>query len=103
MDDYSNSVTLTTYWDNEIAELTLENKHHYDKAQLYALMLKVNYDGRYKHLKPETHIIIRQLRLNKHRCNRRGGTQKEWRHNHKTPRGINTTNWVQVLIQTRVD
>ena len=77
MDDYSNSVTLTTYWDNKITEPTFENKHHYHKAQLYALMLKVNHDSRYKCLRPETCIIIRQLRLNKYKCNRRGGTQKE--------------------------
>ena len=73
MDDYSNSVTLTTYWDKEITEPTLKNKQHYHKAQLYALMLKVN-DSRYKHLKPETCIIIRQLRLNKCKCNKRGGS-----------------------------
>ena len=66
-------------------------------------MLKVNHDNRYKHLKPATCIIIRQLRLNKCKCNRRGGTQKECRHNHKFPRGINTANLEQVLIQPRVD
>ena len=103
MDAYSNSVTLTAYWDNEITEPTLENKHHCHKAQLHAFMLKVNHDSRYKHLKPETCIILSQLGLNKHKHNRRGGTQKEWRHNHKTPRGINTANLVQVLIQPRVD
>ena len=74
MDDYSSSVTLTTYWDNKITEPTLENKHYYYKAQLYALMLNVNHDSRYKHLKPETCIIIRQLSLNKCKHNRRGGT-----------------------------
>ena len=30
--DYSNPVTLTTHWDNEITEPTLENKHHYNRA-----------------------------------------------------------------------
>ena len=58
MDDYSNSVTLTIYWENEITESTLENKHHHHKAELYALMLKFNHDSRYKHLKLETCIII---------------------------------------------
>ena len=100
--DYSNSVTLTTYWDNEITQPTLENKHHYNRAQLYALMLKVNNDSRYKSIEPVPCIIIRQLRLNKWRCGKRGGTRKEIRHNHKT-RGINTANLVQVLIQPGVD
>ena len=66
-------------------------------------MLKVDHDSRYKQLKPETCIIIRQLRLNKCRCGKRGGTRKEMRHNHKIPRGINTADLVQVLIQPRVD
>ena len=32
-----------------------------------------------------------------------GGTRKEMRNNHKTSRGINTANLIQVLIQPRVD
>ena len=66
-------------------------------------MLKVDHDSRYKCLKPKTCIIIRQLRLNKCRCGKKGGTRKEMRHNHKTPRGINTANLIQVLIQPRDD
>ena len=101
--DYGNQVFLTTYQDNKTTELTLVNKHHYNKAQLYALMLKVDHDSRYKHLKPETCIIIRQFRLNKHRSGKRVGTRKEMMNNHKTSRGINTVNLIQVLIQPRVD
>ena len=33
----------------------------------------------------------------------RGGTRKEMRHNHKTARGINAANLVQVHIKPRVD
>ena len=84
-------VTLTTLQDNEITEPTLvnKNKHHYSRAQPYVLLLKADNDSRYKCLKPETCIIIRQLRLNKRRCGKRGGTRKEMRQIHKAPRGIN--------------
>ena len=101
--DYGNLVTLATNWNNEMTELTFGNKHHYNRAQLYELMLKVENDSRYKLLEPETCIIIRQLRLNKHKHGKRGGTRKEMRHNHKTARGINTGNLVQVHIKPRVD
>ena len=101
--DYGNLVTLATNWNNEMTELTFGNKHHYNRAQLYELKLKVENDSRYKLLEPETCIIIRQLRLNKHKCGKRGGTRKEMRHNHKTARGINATNLVQVHIKPRVD
>ena len=60
--DYGNLVTLATNRNNEITELTLGNKHHYNRVQLYELMLKVENDNRYKLLEPETCIIIRQLR-----------------------------------------
>ena len=70
--DYGNLVTLATNRDNEITELTLGNKHHCNRDQLYELMLKVENDNRYKLLEPETCIIIRQLRLNKHKCGKRG-------------------------------
>ena len=53
--DYGNQVSLTIHQDNEITEPTLENKHHYNKAQLYALMLKADHDSRYKCLEPETY------------------------------------------------
>ena len=101
--DYNNPVFLTTHWHNEITEPTLENKQHYNRAILYALMLKVNNDSRYKCLEPEAYTIIRQLRLNKQKHGKRGRTRNEMRHKHKTPRGINTANLVQVLIQPRVD
>ena len=61
--DYANLLTLATNWNNEMTELTFENKHHYNGAQLFELMLKVENDSRYKLLEPETSIIIRQLRL----------------------------------------
>ena len=66
-------------------------------------MLKVENDNRYKLLEPETCIIIRQLRLNKNKCGKRGGTRKEVRHNNKTARGINITNLRQVNIKPIVD
>ena len=66
-------------------------------------MLKVENDNRYKLLEPETCITIRQLRLNKHKHGKRGGTRKEVRHKHKTPRGINIANLVQIHIKPRVD
>ena len=101
--DSGNLVTLATNRDNEITELTLGNKHHYNRDQLYELMLKVENDNRYKLLEPETYIIIRQLRLNKHKHSKRGGTRKEVRHNNKTARGVNTTNLIQVHIKPIVD
>ena len=90
----------------QIAELTLRNsgnKHQYNRDQLYELRLNVESDNRYKSLEPETCITIRQLRLNKYRCGKRGGTIKEVRHNHRTTRGINIANLVQVHIKTIVD
>ena len=52
--------------------------------------------NRYKSLEPKTCITIRQLKFNKHGHGKRGGTRKEVRHNHRTTRGINITNLVQV-------
>ena len=101
--DYRNLVTLATNRDNEITELTLGNKHHYNRDQLYELLLNIENDNRYKLLEPETCIAIRQLRLNKHKCCKREGTKKEVRHNHKTAKGINTANLVQVHIKPIVD
>ena len=101
--DQGNLGTLATNRNDEIIELTLGNKHQYNTDQLYELMLKVENDNRYKLLEPETCITIRQLRLNKHKCGKRGGTRKEVRHNHKTARGTNIANLVQVHIKPRVD
>ena len=104
--DYGNLVTWAINGNNEITELSFGifgNKHHYNRAQLYELMLKVENDNRYKLLEPETRITIRQLRLNKHKCGKRGGPRKEMRHNHKIARGINTANLVQVHIKPKVD
>ena len=95
--------TLAPNRNDEIIELTLGNKHQYNRDQLYELMLKVENYNRYKLLEPETCITIWQLRLNKHKCGKRGRTRKEVRHNHKTPRGINMANLVQVHIKPRVD
>ena len=66
-------------------------------------MWKVENDNRYKGLEPKTCITIRQLRLNKHRCGKRGGTRKEVRHNNRITRGINIANLVQVHIKPIVD
>ena len=68
-------------------------------------MLKVENDSRYKLIEPETCITIRQLRLNKHKRGKRGGTRKGRGHNynHKSARGINMTNLVQVHIKPIVD
>ena len=68
-------------------------------------MLKVENDNRYKLLEPETCITIRQLRLNKHKHGKRGGTRKDGghNHNHKNARGINMANLVQVHIKPTVD
>ena len=101
--DCGNLVTLATNRNGEIAELTLGNKHHYNRDQLYELQLKVENINRYKLLEPETCIIIRQQRLNKHKCGKRGGTRKEMRYNYKTARGINTANVVQVQIKPIVN
>ena len=101
--DHGNLVTLATNRNNEITELTLGNKHQYNRDQLYELTLKVENDNRYKLLEPETCITIRQLRLNKHKSGKRGGTRKKVRHNHKTARGINIANLVQVHIEPIVD
>ena len=38
-------------------------------------------DNRYKLIKPERCITIRQLRLNKHKCGKRGGIRKDKGHN----------------------
>ena len=46
--DYGNLVTLATNGNNEITDLsfgTFGNKHHYYRAQLYELMLKVGIDS----------------------------------------------------------
>ena len=81
--DQGNLGTLAINRNNEIAELTLGNKYQYNRDQLYELMLKVENNNRYKLLEPETCITIRQLRLNKHKCGKRGGTRKDGGHNHK--------------------
>ena len=39
--DYGNFVTLATNRDNESTELTFGNKHHYNRDQLYELMLRL--------------------------------------------------------------
>ena len=101
--DYGSLVTIATNRDNEITELAFGNKHHYNRDHLYGLMLKVENDNTYKLLEPETCITIRQLRLNKYKCGKRGGTRKEMRHNCKTVREINTANLVLVHIKPRVD
>ena len=68
-------------------------------------MLKVENDNRYKLIEPETCITIRQLRLNKHKCGKRGGTKKDRRHNHnhQNARGINMVNLVQVHTKPIID
>ena len=103
--DQGNLGTLAVNRNNEIAELTLGNKYQYNRDQLYELMLKVENDNRYKLMEPETCITIRQLRLNKHKHGKRGGTKKDRRHNHnhKNARGINMVNLVQVHIKPIVD
>ena len=90
---------------NEIAEQTIRDKFQYNRDQLYELILKVENDSRYKLMGPETCITIRQLRLNKHKRGKRGGTRKIKRHNynHKNARGINMANLVQVHIKPIVD
>ena len=80
--DQGNLGTLAIKRNNEVAELTLENKYQYNRDQLYELMLKVENDNRYKLLEPETCITIRQLLLNKHKHHKRGGTRKDGGHNH---------------------
>ena len=104
--DYGNLETLAIDRNKEITELTLGNignKHQYNRDQLYELMLKVENDNRYKSLEPKTCITVRQLRLNKQGCEKRGGTRKEVRHNHRTTRGINIANLVQVHTKPIVD
>ena len=44
--DYGNLVTLATNSNNENTEITLGNKHQYNRDQLYELMLKVENDNR---------------------------------------------------------
>ena len=46
--DQGNSGTLATNRNDEIIELTLGNKHQYNRDQLYELMLKVENNNRYK-------------------------------------------------------
>ena len=75
--DQGNLGTLAINKNNEIAELRLGHKYQYNRDQLYELMLKVENDNRYKLLEPETCITIRQLRLNKHKHGKRGGTRKD--------------------------
>ena len=89
--DQGNSGTLAVNRNNETAELTLGNKYRYNRDQLNELRLKVVNDNRYKLIEPEICITVRQLRLNKHKCGKRGGTRKDrgHNHNHKNTRGIN--------------
>ena len=103
--DQGNLGTLAVNRKNEIAEPTLGNKYQYNRDQLYELRLKVENDNRYKLIEPEICITIRQLRLNKHKCGKRGGTRKDRGHNHshKITRGINMGNLVQVHIKPIVD
>ena len=104
--DYGNLETLAIDRNKEITELTLGNignKLQYNRDQLYELMLKVENDNRYRSLEPKTCIAIRQLRLSKHGHGKRGGTRKEVRHNHRTTRGINIANLVQVHTKPIVD
>ena len=103
--DQGNSGTLAVNRNNETAELTLGNKYQYNRDQLYELRLKVVKDNRYKLIEPEICITIRQLRLNKHKHSKRGGTRKDrvHNHNHKITGGINRANLVQVHIKPIVD
>ena len=103
--DQGNLGTLALNRNNETVELTLENKYQYNKHQLYELSFKVVNDNRYKLIEPEICITIRQLRLNKHKCGKRGGTRKDrvHNHNHKNTRGINRANLVQVHIKPIID
>ena len=103
--DQGNLGTLVVNRNNETVELTLGNKYQCNRDQLYELRWKVVNDNRYKLIESEICMTIRQLRLNKHKCGKRGGTRKDrvHNHNHKNTRGINRANLVQVHIKPIVD
>ena len=103
--DQGNSGTLAVIRNNETALLSLRNRYQYNRDQLYELRLIVVNDNRYKLIEPERCITIRQLRLNKHKRGKRGGTRKDkgHKHNYKSTRGINRTNLVQVYVKPMVD
>ena len=103
--DQGNSGTLDVIGNDGTAPLSLGDRYLYNRDQLNELRLKVMNDNRYKLIEPERCITIRQLKLNKYKCGKRGGIRKDKGHNHnyKDTRGINRTNLVQVYIKPMVD